>query len=267
MEEPESAGLVLCTVEDGIATLTLNRPAQLNALSVALLSQMDQAVVGLEARAGRDVRAVVVTGSGPKAFAAGADIGEMKDLDPAGAQRYGEAGNRTLSRLAAFPAPVIAAVNGYALGGGFELALACDLILAAENAAFAFPEVSLGITPGFGGTQRLARLAGPGRAKDLIFSARRIGAAEALQLGIVVQVLPAEGFLEQVNAYARGIAAKAPLAVAAAKRAIDRGLDVSLEAGLAIETAQFAGCFASADPKMAMTAFAGKQKPGPFTGT
>ena len=263
MEDTVSAGLVLCTVEDGIATITLNRPAQLNALSIALLAALDQTLTEL---AEQTVRAIIITGAGPKAFVAGADIGEMKDLDPAQARQYAESGSRILSRLASFPTPVIAAVNGYALGGGFELALACDIIVAAENAAFAFPEVSLGITPGFGGTQRLARLVGPARAKDLIFTARRIGAQEALQLGIATQVLPAAELQEKALAYARVIAAQAPLAVAAAKRAIDRGLSGDLDRGLEIEADAFAGCFASADQKMAMAAFTSKQKPIPFAG-
>lgn len=258
-----AGGLVLVAVDQAVATITLNRPERLNALSIDLLVQLERA---LDSLADRSVRAIILTGAGPKAFAAGADIGEMKDLEPAAAREYAESGSRALCRLAQFPAPIIAAVNGYALGGGFELALACDIIIAAENASFAFPEVSLGVTPGFGGTQRLARLVGPGRAKDLIFSARRIDAQEALRFGVAVQVLPAAGFLEAVFAYARGIAAQAPLAVAAAKRAIDRGLDAGLDAGLGIEADAFAGCFASADQKNAMNAFVSKQKAAPFIG-
>lgn len=244
-----------------VAIITLNRPSQLNALSIGLLKELESVFGDLLTQ---DVRVVVVTGAGEKAFAAGADIAEMKDLDPSGARAYSEFGNSVFRKIEQYPVPVIAAVNGYALGGGFELALACDLIIAAENAAFAFPEVSLGITPGFGGTQRLARLIGQGHAKDLMYTARRISAQEALQLGIAARLVDKTGFMDQVMAYADSIARNAPIAVAAVKRAANRGSLCDLDTGLAIEAAAFASCFDSEDQKSAMTAFLAKQKPGPF---
>ncbi|MGI6299327.1 MAG: enoyl-CoA hydratase-related protein [Saccharofermentanales bacterium] len=243
------------------AVVTLNRPNQLNALSVALLQELRQVFAELNLQ---DVRSVVITGSGAKAFAAGADIAEMKDLDPRGAREYSELGNAVFRQIEQFPLPVIAAVNGYALGGGFELALACDIILAAENAAFSFPEASLGITPGFGGTQRLPRLIGPGKAKDLLYTSRRVKAEEALQLGIVVKIIEKADFREQVLAYAGSINLNAPIAVAAVKRAVNRGSMCDLDTGLAIEAAAFASCFDSNDQKAAMSAFVAKQKPEPF---
>ena len=253
--------LVLRQINGQTAIITLNRPNQLNALSVSLLKELQTVFDELRLQ---DVRSVILTGSGEKAFAAGADIAEMKDLDPLGARSYSEFGNAVFRQIEQFPVPVIAAVNGYALGGGFELALACDVIIVAENAAFSFPEVSLGITPGFGGTQRLARLIGLGRAKDLLYTARRISAQEALQLGIAIRVLEKSGFMDQVLAYAESINKHAPIAVAAVKRAVNSGSMSDLDAGLAIEAEAFASCFSSEDQKVAMAAFVAKQKPGPF---
>lgn len=257
METP----LVSFQIDQMIATVTLNRPNQLNALSISLLKDLQRVFSDLK---NEEVRAVVLTGSGEKAFAAGADISEMKDLDQEGARLYSEFGNQVLREIELFPAPVIAAVNGYALGGGFELALACDLIIASDHAVFAFPEVSLGVTPGFGGTQRLSRIIGIMRAKDLIFTTRRINAQEALQLGIVLDVFDRSEFLGKVLSFASSISRHAPIAVASAKRAISQGIQCDLDSGLSIEAEAFGRCFDSEDQKMAMAAFLAKQKPGPF---
>jgi enoyl-CoA hydratase len=253
---------IQCSVNEMIATVTINRPSQLNALSTAVLTEMQQVFADLKTQ---EIRAVILTGAGEKSFVAGADVAEMIDMDQRAARQFSEYGNQVMRQIELFPAPVIAAVNGYAFGGGFELALACDLILASDNALFAFPEVTLGVTPGFGGTQRLARLIGIGRAKDLLLTARRISAAEALQLGIVLQVIEKSLFAEQVLAYARSIAKNAPIAVASVKRSVNRGIACDLDTAIAIEAEIFSGCFSSEDQKSAMNAFLQKRKPEPFT--
>lgn len=245
--------------DNGIATLTINRPEARNALNSQVVAELAAAADEL-ARDG-DVRAVIVTGAGDKAFVAGADIGEMKDLDADGARRFAAAGQRAFAKLAGLPVPVIAAVNGYALGGGCELALACDVRIASETARFGQPEVGLGITPGFGGTQRLARLIGPGRAKWLIFSGQMIGAAEALAWGLVERVVPPEQLLAAARELAEKMAGNSPVAIAQAKQAIDRGLAVPLAEGCEIEAEAFAACFRTGDPREGMSAFFEKRRP------
>ena len=239
------------------AVLTINRPEALNALNSQVLSDLKAALDELKKEA--DLRCLIITGAGPKSFVAGADIGEMSTMNPKKGEAFGVAGNKVMSQVASFPCPVIAAVNGYALGGGFELALACDLRLASEKARFAFPETGLGITPGFGGTQRLARLVGPALASELIFTGRTVKADEALAKGMVSQVCAPEELLDKAQELADTIAGRAPIAIRQAKKAIRGGLDLTLEKGLDYESECFGECFDSEDQKNAMKAFVEKQ--------
>ncbi len=247
-----------------VALLTINKPEGLNALDTSVLKELSDSLDALEKD--RDLRVLIVTGAGDRAFVAGADIAEMAELTQEEAVSFARAGHVTMNKLSSFPMPTIAAVNGYALGGGFELALACDLIIASEKARFAFPETGLGITPGFGGTQRLARLAGSMVACDLIFTGRRLNAEQALALGIVAEIAKPESLLERAFEIANNIAEKAPIAIRNAKRAIYEGLCVTLSDGLAIETEQFSRCFDTDDQKNAMRAFVNKEKAPPFQG-
>lgn len=239
------------------AVLTINRPEALNALNSQVLSDLKEALDELKKEA--DLRCLIITGAGPKSFVAGADIGEMSTMNPKKGEAFGIAGNKVMSQVASFPCPVIAAVNGYALGGGFELALACDLRLASEKARFAFPETGLGITPGFGGTQRLARLVGPALASELIFTGRTVKADEALAKGMVSHVCAPEELLDKAQELADTIAGRAPIAIRQAKKAIRGGLDLTLEKGLDYESECFGECFDSEDQKNAMKAFVEKQ--------
>lgn len=239
------------------AVLTINRPEALNALNSQVLSDLKEALDELKKEA--DLRCLIITGAGPKSFVAGADIGEMSTMNPKKGEAFGIAGNKVMSQVASFPCPVIAAVNGYALGGGFELALACDLRLASEKARFAFPETGLGITPGFGGTQRLARLVGPALASELIFTGRTVKADEALAKGMVSQVCAPEELLDKAQELADTIAGRSPIAIRQAKKAIRGGLDLTLEKGLDYESECFGECFDSEDQKNAMKAFVEKQ--------
>lgn len=239
------------------AVLTINRPEALNALNSQVLSDLKEALDELKKEA--DLRCLIINGAGPKSFVAGADIGEMSTMNPKKGEAFGIAGNKVMSQVASFPCPVIAAVNGYALGGGFELALACDLRLASEKARFAFPETGLGITPGFGGTQRLARLVGPALASELIFTGRTVKADEALAKGMVSQVCAPEELLDKAQELADTIAGRAPIAIRQAKKAIRGGLDLTLEKGLDYESECFGECFDSEDQKNAMKAFVEKQ--------
>lgn len=253
---------VIVTREEGLALVTLNRPDALNALNRAVLGELEAVFRSLEPEP--DLRVVVLTGAG-KAFVAGADIKDMADFGPEEARAFARAGQAVFNRIAAFPRPVIAAVNGFALGGGCELALACDLRIASARAKAGQPEVNLGVTPGFGGTQRLARLVGPARAKRLLFTGEVIDADEALRLGLFDEVVSPEALLPRCRELAGLIAAKGPAAVAACKAAVDRGLDTTLAEGLAVEGEAFARCFATADQKEGMSAFIDK-RPARFTG-
>jgi enoyl-CoA hydratase len=249
---------------DGLALLTIDRPEGLNALNKEVLRELTQVLLDL---ADDDqVRALIITGAGDRAFVAGADIAEMVDMDRSEAEMFARFGNRVMNQISSFPVPVIVAVNGYALGGGFELALACDLRLASQKASFAFPETGLGITPGFGGTQRLARLAGPMTAMDLIMTGRRIKADEARALGIVMEVTDQEQLLDRARELGRTIASKAPVAVREAKRAITQGLDLTLAEGLTLEEVCFGRCFETKDQKRAMTSFLNKEPIEEFEG-
>ena len=249
---------VLVDVKDHVATVTISRPEALNALNTATLKELDDAFVQLEGNA--DVYTVIVTGAGDKSFVAGADIAEMKDKDVAAAAEFARVGNAVFSRIEKFRCPVIAAVNGFALGGGCELSMACDIRIASTKALFGQPEVGLGITPGFGGTQRLARLVSPGIAKELIYSCRNVKADEALKIGLVNSVVEPEQLMETAVSMAQTICKKAPLAVSYAKKAINEGLQLDIDGGIAVEVREFGNCFATEDQKIGMTAFLNKEK-------
>ena len=249
---------VLFHIDGHIATITINKPQVLNALSTEVLTDLKQVLDEIEKI--ENIYAVIITGAGEKSFVAGADIAEMKDKNPKQATEYAEFANGVFFRIENFHCPVIAAVNGFALGGGCELAMACDIRIASETARFAQPETGLGITPGFGGTQRLARLVGAGRAKELIYTCRTIKADEALAIGLVNKVTKPEALMQETLAMAQTICQKAPFAIKKAKEAINRGLQVSIDKAIAIETEEFAQCFATEDQKMAMTAFVKKEK-------
>jgi enoyl-CoA hydratase len=249
--------------DPGVYLLTLNRPQALNALNALTLDEIGQAITHIAADAG--ARALLVTGSGERAFVAGADIGEMQNYTPQQARAFSEKGMRVMHALEALPVPVIALVNGYALGGGCELAMSCDWIIASEKAVFGQPEVNLGIPPGFGGTQRLTRLVGRAMALELLTTARQVKAEEALRIGLVNHVYPAAVLKERGLEMARTIAAKGPVAVRLAKQAAQRGQDLDLANACALETAGFALAFATADQKEGMRAFCEK-RPASFRG-
>ena len=239
------------TVEDGVGTIRLDRP-KMNAIDFQVQAELLE--VASQAAANDDVRAVVVYG-GERLFAAGNDVKEMADLSYAEMAKRVAGVQAAVTAVAEIPKPVVAAVTGYALGGGCELALAADFRIAADNATFGQPEVLLGIIPGAGGTQRLARLIGPSKAKDLIFSGRFVKADEALSIGLADRLVPAASVYEEALAWASQFKTAAPYALAAAKTAIDKGLGVDLATGLAIEQQQFAGVFATQDSKTGMASF------------
>ena len=240
------------------ALITLNRPEKLNALDSLTHKELQEAFTGLDAD--RSVRTIIVTGSG-KAFVSGADIAEMRSLSPDEARRFSRLGHQTMDLIQNTGKPVIAAVNGYALGGGAELALACDIIYASEDAVFGMPETILGIIPGWAGTQRLPRLVGKAITKELIFSGAFINAQRAYEIGLVNRVLPAAELLPQVLKLAESIAEKGPTAIRLAKRVIDRGLETRLAEGCAMETEAFVQCCETSDREAGMKAFLEKRKP------
>lgn len=241
-----------------VATITLNRPDVLNAFNTEHLLMMRDLIEQLSAD--RNVRAVILTGAGERAFAAGADIAEMKSKSPSAAHEFAALGQSICSAIEAAPQPYIAAVNGYALGGGCEIALACDIRIASENAALGQPEVTLGIPPGWGGTQRLTRLVGPGVARELIYTGRRVKADEAVRIGLVNAVYPLSELMNSARQMAEQIAANAPIAVRHAKDAISRAMDVELDTGLSYEAHVFALSFDTSDQKEGMGAFLERRK-------
>ncbi|WP_437335591.1 enoyl-CoA hydratase/isomerase family protein [Sorangium sp. So ce394] len=264
---PARGALQLVAVERAghVATVTIQRPDKLNALNPAVLGELTAAFHDLLAPAeGSEVRAAVLTGAG-KAFVAGADIAEMAAMNSIAAKRFAEAGHRLADLIETAPFPVIAAVNGFALGGGCELALACDFIYAAEGAKLGQPEVNLGVIPGFGGTQRLLRRVGPGRARELIYSGDMITAEQALSIGLVNAVFPAAELLARARDTALKIASRGPLAVAAAKRVLLRGESLDLTAANELEAQAFAALFGSEDQQLGMKAFLAKSQAA-FTG-
>lgn len=254
---------VLLEKKGNIAVATINRPKALNALNSAVVADLDE-MIG-QIMADEEIRALVITGSGEKAFVAGADIGEMSTLTKAEGEAFGKLGNDVFRRLEKLPIPTIAAVNGFALGGGCELSMSCDIRICADTAVFGQPETGLGITPGFGGTQRLARLVGPGMAKQMVYTARNIKADEALRIGLVNAVYPLAGLYTAAEKLASQIAANAPIAVRAAKKAINEGLDLPMDEAVVVEEKAFGSCFETADQQEGMGAFLEKRKHEPFT--
>ena len=244
-----------------IAVLTVNNPKALNALSPAVLQDIDAAIDSIDLDT---VRCLIITGAGDKSFVAGADIGSMSTMTKAEGEAFGKLGNDVFLMIESFPIPVIAAVNGFALGGGNELAMSCDIRICSDNAVFGQPEVGLGITPGFGGTQRLARLVGMGMAKQLIYTAKNIKADEALRIGLVNAVYPLEELMPAAEKMAETIAKNAPIAVRACKKAINDGMQVDIDRAVAIEEGLFGSCFETADQKEGMGAFLEKRKHEPY---
>ena len=249
-------------VSDAIAILTFNRPEVLNALNLEMIEEFRRALVDVQKMP--EVKVLMLTGSG-KAFVAGADIKILQELDPLGAKQFSQTGQSAMIALEAMDIPVIACVNGFALGGGCEIAVACDFICASEKAKLGLPEISLGVIPGFGGTQRLARLVGKGRAKELCMTGRMITAQDAFAMGLVTRVFPAESLMDETLKIAKTISEKGRVSLRAVKHVIDNGLDTDLKTGCALEADAFSICFASPDQNEGMTAFLEKRPPK-FTG-
>ncbi|MHC1759816.1 MAG: short-chain-enoyl-CoA hydratase [Negativicutes bacterium] len=249
--------------QDGVALITMNRPKALNALNRETLEELNQLADILAKDS--SVQVVILTGSGEKAFVAGADIAQMQSMSAMEGRNFGKLGQAVFNKLENLPQPVIAAINGFALGGGCELAMACDIRIASEKAKFGQPEVTLGITPGFAGTQRLPRLVGKGRAKQLLYTADVIDAQEAYRIGLVNVVAPAEELMTTARAMAQKIQSRAAVAVQLCKAAVNEGLDTDLKTGTAYEAEVFGLCFATADQKEGMAAFTEKRK-AQFTG-
>ena len=250
---------LLMEVENEIAVVTINRPKSLNALNSETLAELDACFSEISER--KDIKVVILTGSGAKAFVAGADISEMVNATPAEGRKMGMLAKEAFLKLETMPQVTIAAVNGFALGGGCEISMACDIRIASAKAKFGQPEVGLGITPGFSGTQRLPRLVGLGKAKELIYTAAVIHAEEACRIGLVNKVVEPEELMNECMAMAKTIAAKAPLAVRYAKEAINRGVETDMDTGIVIENGLFGLCFATTDQKEGMEAFLWKRKP------
>ena len=252
---------VTTEIQGAVAIVTIDRPKALNALNPEVLADLKAAFEAIDQNT---VRCVVLTGAGDKSFVAGADIGSMSTMTKAEGEAFGKLGNDVFLMIEHFPIPVIAAVNGFALGGGNELAMSCDIRICSDNAVFGQPEVGLGITPGFGGTQRLARLVGMGMAKQLIYTAKNIKADEALRIGLVNAVYPLEELMPAAEKLAETIAKNAPIAVRACKKAINDGMQVDIDRAVTIEEGLFGSCFETADQKEGMGAFLEKRKHEPY---
>ena len=250
---------ILCAVENGIATITINRPKALNALNLDTVTELKDAIEKIAVD--KAVKVVVITGAGEKSFVAGADIKEMATKTPAEGREWGQFGQNVFTEIENMPQPVIAAINGFCLGGGCELSCACDIRYASDNAKFGQPEVGLGITPGFGGTQRLTRVVGRGQAKELIYTGGMIGAEDAKAIGLVNKVVPQEELMPAVLKLAGKIAKNAPVAVQLSKAAINRGINCDVVTGIAYEAEVFGLCFSTNDQKEGMAAFVEKRKP------
>lgn len=253
--------LVQYEQQDLIGIITINRPKALNALNSQVLTELNETLDSIDLTS---VRALILTGSGEKSFVAGADIGEMSTLTKSEGEAFGKVGNDVFRKLEVFPIPVIAAVNGFALGGGLEISMSCDIRICSENAMFGQPEVGLGITPGFGGTQRLARIIGVGKAKELIYTASNIKAEEALRIGLVNAIYPIEELMASAMKIANKIARNAPIAVRACKKAINDGLQVDMDKAIVIEEKLFGDCFETEDQIEGMKAFLEKRKVDAF---
>jgi enoyl-CoA hydratase len=255
---------IIFQIKAGIAFITFNRPKVLNALNEACLKELSHAI---DVIAGdEDIRVLILTGAGEKSFVAGADITEFLKFNVLKAKLFSEKGHRLVNKLQDLPIPVIAAVNGFALGGGCEIVLACDFIYASENAMFGLPEINLGIIPGFGGTQRLPRIIGKNRAKEMIFTGKMISAAEAHAIGLVNKVCPQDQLMNDVLKVAGTIVSKGKVSLRAAKQAVNSGMDVDLKTGCRIEIDAFAICLASLDAMEGTHAFLEK-RPAGFKGT
>ena len=253
---------VLLEKKGNIAVATINRPKALNALNSDVLNDLSELVDLVNADP--EIRALVLTGAGEKAFVAGADIGEMSTLTVAEGEAFGKRGNDAFRKIETLPIPTIAAINGFALGGGCELSMSCDIRLCADTAVFGQPEAGLGITPGFGGTQRLARLVGAGMAKQMIYTAKNIKADEAYRIGLVNAVYPLDELMPAAEKMAATIAKNAPIAVRACKKAINDGLQVDIDQAVVVEEKLFGSCFETADQKEGMAAFLEKRKHEPY---
>ena len=241
-----------------VGIITINRPEALNALNTAVLMEIDLVLDQIDLE---NTRCLIITGAGEKAFIAGADVAEMSDMNEDQARVFGEFGNAIFRRIESLSMPVIAAINGYALGGGNELALSCDIRICSANAVFGQPEAGLGITPGFGGTQRLARVIGStSKAKEILFTCRNIKAEEAKEIGLVSAVYPSESLMEEALKMANRIASQAPIAVGNIKKAVNEGLEMPIEAAIQLEVDLFSACFATDDQKEGMQAFLEKRK-------
>ncbi|HJU13531.1 MAG TPA: enoyl-CoA hydratase-related protein [Candidatus Nitrosotalea sp.] len=238
--------------EDGVVQITINREDKLNAMSIGVMNEFISVLDELEKDSSK---VIIITGAGKKAFSAGADIEYMSKIGATDAEKYALRGHEVLNKIEKIGKPVIAAINGYALGGGCELALACDIRFASSNAQLGQPEVTLGICPGWGGTQRLLRIVGPARAKDLIFSGRRIGAEEAMSMGLVNKVLPPESLLSETVSYAKSIAKNDNFAIGISKMLVNRGMDSSLDTGLKLEIYSWAMCFSTKEREERMRTF------------
>ncbi len=252
-------GNLILEVSESIATVTINRPKMLNALNSGTMRELDAVLSEISGR--RDTGVVLLTGAGEKAFVAGADVSEMRGLTPLQVLEFSRFGQRVLDKIERLPQTVIGVINGFALGGGCELAMACDILVASDNAKFAHPEVNLGIIPGWGGTQRLPRLVGRNIAKELVLTGEMISAQRAFEIGLVNRVVSQAGLMETAREIARKILEKGPVALRTAKSIMNRGLDIDLESACALEANAFAVMFSTEDGPEGMTAFLEKRTP------
>lgn len=250
---------IIYSLEDGIATITFNRPKALNAMNAQTMTELMHAATAC--KNDPHVKVLILTGAGQKAFVAGADISEMQDKNPVDALSFMELGHETLRLIETMPKPSIAVINGLALGGGTEISLACDVRMASENAAFGQPEILLGIIPGWGGTQRLPRIIGMGRAKELILSGGQISAERAFEIGLVNRVMPLDQLMPEAQKFARKLAALPGFALKMAKHSINFGYDLSLDNATRLEAQCVSQCFSTVDQKEGMKAFLEKRKP------
>ncbi|MGI0009360.1 MAG: enoyl-CoA hydratase/isomerase family protein [Nitrosopumilaceae archaeon] len=242
--------------DDEITIITINRPDKLNAMNLAV---MDEFISVLDALEKDSSKVIIITGSGQKAFSSGADIEYMSKIGPSEAEKYALRGHEVLNKIENIEKPVLAAINGYALGGGCELALACDIRFASPNAQLGQPEVTIGICPGWGGTQRLLRIIGPARAKDLIFTGRKIGSEEALSMGLINKIFPIENLISEAKVYAKNITKNSSFAVGKSKMLVNRGIDTNLDTGLKLEIYSWSLCFSTKDREERMKAFVEKK--------